>query len=273
VFSTVDPSSAFHQIQLEPSDTRKTAFLTHKGLFEYLVLPFSLSNSPAILQNAMNVTLGKYINKFVLVYLDDIMVLYTSSDEHMEHIRLVFEALRKDQYYCRLDKCHFLLPEVNYLGHIVGASGLKPDPTKLSVVRDWPTPTNLNELRSFLGLVSYFRRFVQGHAMLVQPMQSLLHKDAAWKWDHEHDTSLAQTKAALLNAPVLALPDPKSMFCVFTDASFHGCGGILIRNHRIVASCGRKLTATEHNYSTTEQEFGALVYALQQWRCYWEGVV
>jgi hypothetical protein len=222
VFSTIDLSSAFHQIQLEPDDAPKTACMTDKGLFEYVVLPFGLSNSPAILQNAMICVLSKYINKFVLVYLDDILVFSRSYPEHVDHITHVFNALRKHEYYCRLDKCHFRLKKVASLGHLVGAEGLKPDPTKLSVVRDWPTTKNINELRSFLGLVSYFRRFIQGHALLVQPMQELLQKDSSWKWGAEQQRSFETTKEKLLNSPVFALPNPTQKFCVYTDASLLG---------------------------------------------------
>jgi hypothetical protein len=162
VFSTIDLSSAFHQIQLAPDDAPKTAFMTHKGLFEYVVLPLGLSNAPAILQQAMADIFGPHLHKFVLVYLDDILVFSKNYTQHMQHIKTVLETLRKHKYHCRLDKCHFLLNEVAYLGHVVNADGMKPDSTKLSVVRAWPTPAEIQRSSIFSRACFLFSSFHTG---------------------------------------------------------------------------------------------------------------
>ena len=273
VFSTLDLVAGFHQISMEEADKEKTAFRTADGLFEYNVMPMGLANAPAIFQRAMNDIVGKIPGsaKFVRVYMDDIIIHSRNMEEHVEHLRSVLEALKRNGYCCRADKCIFGAPSVPYLGHVVSGDGLAVDPAKVALVKDWPAPTDVNQIRSFVGLVQYFRRFIKDLATHLAPMTALTKKDVPFLWSDACQAAFNHVKEALICAPVLAMPDVNKAFQVYTDASIHGCGGILMQEGQVVAYCGKKFTKTQTAWTTTEQELYALVYALETWRCYLEG--
>ena len=273
VFTTLDLVAGFHQISVAEQDRHKTAFRTSDGLFEYTVMPMGLANAPAIFQRAMNQALGKYtgLKGFVRVYMDDIIIFSRNMDEHAGHVEAVLAALEAEGYCCRPDKCVFGADSVPYLGHVVSADGLSVDPLKVGLVRDWPAPTDVNQVRSFVGLVQYFRRFIKDLATHLGPLTNLTKKDVPFAWDAACQSAFDHVKAALVSAPVLAMPDVCKAFQMYTDASVFGCGGILMQDGRVVAYCGKKFTSTQHNWTTTEQELYALVYSLETWRCYLEG--
>jgi len=160
-FTSLDLTSGYHQIGLNPSDWEKTAFNTHIGKFEWRVLPFGLCNAPAIFQATMNRVFAGQLNRFVCVYLDDILVYSRTEAEHIKHLRIVLDVLRRHDYKAKLAKCEFFKQELKFLGHIVSTGGIKPDPAKVQVVHDWPQPRSVYEVRSFLGLANYFRRFIR----------------------------------------------------------------------------------------------------------------
>ena len=273
VFSCLDLASGFFQIRIRPEDIPKTAMSTPEGHYEFLVLPQGLSNSPATFQSVMSKVFAPYLNKFVFVYLDDIGVASHSVEQHIEHLRLVLQKLREHGFHVRLDKAQWALPEMKFLGHLVGKDGVRMDPSKVQAVRTWPTPRNQSELRSFLGLANYFRRFIQGYSTMVARLNDLLHKDVKWVWTRLHDASFEQAKTAITSAPVLALPDFEKPFETITDASIVGTGGVLMQEGRPVAFRSAKLTPPERNYTTGEQELLAVYQALCEWRCYVEGAV
>ena len=271
VFTKLDLQSGYWQIRIKPEDIPKTAFRTRYGHFEWKVLPFGLTNAPATFQALMNKILQPYLDKFCVVYLDDILIFSRSPEEHMQHLQLVLEALEQNELYVGLSKCAFGLQEVGFLGHVVSANGIKPDPAKVTAVAEWPTPKSLKEVRSFLGLTGYYRRFIRHYSDKALPLTELTRADTPWCWGSAQQTAFDALKSALVSAPVLVMPDPTLPFEVFTDASQFALGAVLLQNKHPVAFLSRKLTPTERNYPTGDREMLGILYALQQWRCYLEG--
>ncbi|GFR43102.1 hypothetical protein Agub_g3949 [Astrephomene gubernaculifera] len=271
VFSSLDLTQGYHQLLMHDEERERTAFRTPFGHYQYKVLPFGLTNAPAVFQSAMNSVLQDL--PFAVVYLDDILIFSKSRDEHVEHVRVVLERLERNKYYAKLAKCEFFKESVTFLGHIISGAGIQPDPRKTAVVCKWPKPMNVSELRSFLGLANYFRKFIQGYANMVAPLTKLLSSKASWpdEWTSSCDEAFALVKEALTSAPVLALPDPALPYEVIADASGVALGAILLQNERPVAFESRKLNPAELNYHTTDRELLAVVHALKVWRCYLEG--
>jgi hypothetical protein len=185
MFTSLDLTSGYHQLRISAEDVPKTAFRTPQGLFPWRVLPFGLTNAPATFQTAMNTIFRPFLNKFVLVYLDDILIYSRTPEEHCLHLRQVLEVLREHRLYANLRKCSFAKPELSYLGHVITAEGIKVDPRKTTAVTNWPRPTSLGDLRSFLGLATYFRKFIRHFAQLAMPLHRLTRKDALWQWTPE----------------------------------------------------------------------------------------
>jgi RNase H-like domain found in reverse transcriptase/Reverse transcriptase (RNA-dependent DNA polymerase)/Integrase zinc binding domain/Chromo (CHRromatin Organisation MOdifier) domain/Retroviral aspartyl protease len=272
-FSSIDLRSGYYQLKISQEDMPKTAFRCPLGHYHFKVLSFGLANAPASFQSAMNNVFGEYLHDFVVVYLDDILIFSKNEDEHIKHIELVLKKLRQYNLYAHAKKCEFFKPELEFLGHIVSKAGLKVDPKKTNAVRTWPKPSTTQELRSFLGLANYFRRFIQGYSTMVAPLTSLLQKENnISQWDGICDKAFGDVKEALAKAPVLSHPDFTKPFDVICDASMHGVGAVLLQDCKPIAFLSRKFCAAEHNYTTTEQELLAAVEALKQWRCYLEGV-
>lgn len=204
--TSLDLQSGYHQIDLDSEETPKTAFRTPIGHFEFTVLPFGLTNAPATFQNVMNDMFSDMIDDFTVIYLDDILVYSKTKEEHKVHVQQVLQRLKERKYYAQLHKCRFCQPEVPYLGHVVGADGIKVDPKKTQAVQDFPEPKNVPELRSFLGLATYFRKFIHGFANLTMPLTALLKKEVPWKWSQKCVDACAGVKYALTHAPDPRLP-------------------------------------------------------------------
>src|SRR4051795_10147897 len=216
----------------------------------------------------MNFIFNPYTNEFVLVYLDDILVFSKNKKDHAEHLRLVLDKLREYQLYAKFSKCEFWLDEVLYLGHIISAKGIAVNPERVSAVLNWNPPQNVKQLRSFLGLASYCRRFVENFSKIAKPLTELLKKDKKFQWTPKCEESFQELKRRLTSAPVLAPPDTKKNFEIFCDASRQGLGCILMQDRHVVAYASRQLRPHEENYPTHDLELAAVVHALTTWRHY-----
>jgi hypothetical protein len=218
----------------------------------------------------MNNIFREHLGKFVLVYMDDILVSSKNESEHIAHLK-VLQKLRETQFYAKASKCAFFQKELEYLGHIVGQDGIRADPRKLGKVPEWPAPTNLHELRSFLGFANYFRKYIKGYSALVNPLTELMKRTVPFVWGEEQQRTFAAVKTALTTTDVLRIPDPDKSYTVVTDASIKGLGAVLLQDDQPIAFESRKLNPAEQNYGTGEQELLGVVHALKVWRCYLEG--
>jgi len=275
VFTTLDLAQGYHQFAVHPDDVEKTAFKTPLGLFEYTVLPFGLTNAPATFSRKMQELFCQYMvgpDAFVLVYIDDILIHSESAAEHLQHVRKVLQVLKDANLVVKLKKCSFNRTKVEYLGHIVGAGTVSADPKKVSAVAQFPQPSTVTELRSFLGLANYFRKFVQGYAAMAAPLHALtagnLPKQTQLQWTKASSKAFQQVKDALCNAPVLQIFDPAKETQVVADASGFAVGAVLLQDGLPVAYESRKLNVHEKNYSVSDKELLAVKHALQVWRHY-----
>ncbi len=260
-FSSLDLTSGYHQIALSPNDWEKTAFNTHIGKYEWRVMPFGLTNAPAVFQAVMNRLFGPALNKFLCVYLDDLLVFSKNPDEHLQHLKWVLDRLRTSNLKAKLSKCHFFRAKLNFLGHVISADGVSPDPAKVETIVNWPKPRSLYEVRSFLGLANYFRRYIKHYAHIAAPLTAMLKgsEKADRKgrllskgklspeqearlvsvferdWTSECENAFGRLKAALVQAPVLVLPDFDKPFTLVCDACDLAIGGILLQESRPVA--------------------------------------
>ena len=275
VFTKLDLASGYHQIAMDDDSIYRTAFTTSLGQWEFLVMPFGLCNAPATFQRLMNKVFATEINKFILVYLDDILIFSESIEEHWEHLRTALERLRKAQLFGRVQKCDFLKSRVDYLGYEVSEKGIHASPEKVKAVVNWPRPQSVHDVRSFLGLASYYRRFIHGFSQIAGPMTELTRSKTKWHWDKAQEDSFLALKISLATAPVLRLPDFDHQFIVTTDASDVAIGAILQQDVGMglqpIAFASRKLQQAEVRYSAYERELLGIVWALGQWKHYFQG--
>ena len=217
VFSKIDLRSGYHQIKIRAEDIPKTAFSTRYGLYEYLVMSFGLTNAPAHFMYLMNSVFMPELDKFVVVFIDDILIFSKNEEEHAEHLRIVLQRLREHKLYAKFSKCEFWLKKVQFLGHVISEDGISVDPSKIRDVLDWKTPETVPEIRSFLGLAGYYRRFVPDFSKIARPMTELLKKGVKFVWDDKCDQAFQTLRKLLTSAPVLAQPDITRPFDVYCD--------------------------------------------------------
>ena len=271
IFSKIDLRSGYHQLRIKDADVHKTAFRTRYGHYEFLVMPFGLTNAPAAFMDLMNRVFRQYVDQFVVVFIDDILVYSKDRKSHDTHLRVVLETLRKEHLYAKLSKCEFWMNEVSFLGHIVSKEGIRVDPKKIEVVVEWKPPRNVTKVRSFLGLAGYYRRFVKGFSMTAAPMTRLLQKNVKYEWSEKCQRSFDKLKAFLTEAPVLTQPTCGREYVIFSDASLNGLGCVLMQEGKVVAYASRQLKPHEKNYPTHDLELAAIVFALKIWRHYLYG--
>jgi hypothetical protein len=251
-------------------DIEKTAFSTKYGHYEFKVMSFGLTNAPAYFMEAMNSMFYKY-DDFVVVFIDDILIFSKTEEEHERHLSMVLETLRKNKFYAKLKKCEFWLAEVAFLGHVINREGICVDPNKVSTVVEWERPSTVKEVRSFLGMAGYYRRFVKDFSIIAKPMTMLTHKGVKFQWTQECERSFCLLKDRLVSAPILTLPEFGERFTVYSDASRVGLGCVLMQNGKVIAYASRQLRKHEENYPTHDLELAAVVFALKLWRHYLYG--
>lgn len=268
VFSKIDLRSGYHQLRIRTEDIPKTAFSTRYGLYEFTVMSFGLTNAPAYFMNMMNKVFMEYLDKFVVVFIDNILIYSKDEKEHENHLRLVLEKLREHQLYAKFSKCEFWMKEVEFLGHVVTAAKVVVDPKKVSTVINWQPPKTVTQVRSFLGMAGYYRRFIEGFSKVARPLTQLLKKEKKFMWTSECQRSFEALKKSLTSAPVLVLPDIHKGFDIYCDASRTGLGCVLMQEGKVVAYALRQLRPHEENYPTHDLELAAVVHALKIWRHY-----
>jgi hypothetical protein len=266
-FSKLDLRAGYHQIRLRPADEEKTAFKTHHGHFQFRVMPFGLTNAPATFQCIMNSVFAPFLRKFVIVFLDDILVYSPSWEQHLDHLRSVMEKLRESQFYAKLSKCSFGQSSIQYLGHIISDAGVATDPEKTAAMENWPLPTSQTELRGFLGLTGYYRKFVQNYGIITKPLTQLLTKKG-FEWNDQATAAFLHLKTAMTNTPVLALPNFDLPFSIETDACDTGVGAVLTQRGHPIAYMSKALGIQNSKLSVYEKEFLAVIMAIDKWRQY-----
>jgi hypothetical protein len=264
IFSKIDLKSGYHQIRIRPGDEWKTAFKTKDGLYEWLVMPFGLSNAPSTFMRVMTQVLRPFMGKFVVVYFDDILIYSKSKDQHLTHLAQVCTALRKESLYANLKKCSFFTDKVIFLGFVVSSEGVSADPQKIKAIVDWPEPKNIHEVRSFHGLATFYRRFIRGFSTIITPITDCM-KQGEFKWSKAATRAFEEVKRKMTKAPVMRLPDFTKLFEVECDASGVGIGGVLNQEHHPIAYFSEKLNDAKLKYSTYDKEFYAVVQALRHW--------
>ena len=270
-FSKINLRSGYHQLKIRREDIPKTAFRTRYGHYEFLVLPFGLTNAPAAFMDLMNRVFKPYLDKFVVVFIDDILIYSKSHVEHGEYLKIVLQTLRTHQLYAKLSKCEFWLNSVSFLGYVISKEGVQVDPKKVEAVSNWPRPTNVTEIRSFLGMARYYRRFVKDFSRISVPLTRLIRKQVKFEWADTCEQSFQKLKDCLTTAPVLALPTDQGGMIMYCDASRVGLGCVLMQNGKVIAYASRQLRRHELNYPTHDLEMAVVIFALKIWRHYLYG--
>lgn len=274
-FSAFDLTSSFHQVGVKENDIHKTAFSTKDGHFEFVRMPFGLKNAPPTFQRLMNRGLQGLVGNNCFVYVDDIIVFGRTLEEHNKNLKIIFERLRQCGLKLQPDKCEYLKPELEYLGHVISAEGVQPNPARIEKVKNYPVPRNSKEIKQFLGLCGYYRKFVKDFAKIAKPINQLLRKDKEFQWTSEQQTAFETLRDALITQPVLQYPNWNEPFILTTDASNHALGAVLsqgtIGRDRPTAYASRTLNNAESRYTTTEKELLAIVWATKHFHQYLYG--
>ncbi|GJY22658.1 reverse transcriptase domain-containing protein [Tanacetum coccineum] len=271
VYSKIDLRSGYHQLIVCEEDIPKTAFRTRYGHYEFQLMPFGLTNVPTVFMDLMNRVCKLYMDRFVIVFIDDILIYSKSRKEHKGHLKLILKLLKDEELYAKFSKCEFWLSKVQFLGHVIDSEGIHVDPAKIESIKDWASPKTPTEIRQFLGLAGYYRRFIEGFSKIARPMTKLTQKSVKFDWGEKAEAAFQLLKQKLCSAPILALPEGSENFVVYCDASHKGLGAVLMQREKVIAYASRQLKVHEKNYTTHDLELGAVVFALKMWRHYLYG--
>ncbi|KAL0550282.1 hypothetical protein IC582_014789 [Cucumis melo] len=261
VFSKIDLRSSYHQLRIRDSDIPKTAFRSRYRHYEFIVMSFGLTNAPTIFMDMMDRVFKDFLDMFVIVFIDDILIYSKTETEHEKQLHQVLETLRANKLYAKFLKCEFWLKKVTFLGHVVSSEGVSVDPAKIEAVTSWRRPSTISEIRSFLGLAGYYRRFVEDFSRIASPLTQLTRKGTPFVWSLACESSFQELKQKLVSAPVL----------IYSDASKKGLGCMLMQQGKVVAYASHQLKSHEQNYLTHDLELAAVVFALKIWRHYLYG--
>jgi hypothetical protein len=269
-FSTIDLRSSYWQTEIDERDRDKSTFVTRRGAFRFKVLSFGLANAPALFQRLMDLVLSGLTWEVCLVYLDDIIVFSDTFRQHLERLSMVFNRLRTAGLKINASKTHLFQRRVSFLGHVVSEAGIEPDPSKIEAVRTWPRPRNLTELRSFVGLASYYRDHIKSFASIARPLHVLTRKGARFEWTQAQEMAFNQFKDLLTSAPVLSAPMDTGTYILDADASNEAVGIVLQQiqdgKERVIAYASRCLDNAERSYCTTRKELLAIIFGLKKYR-------
>jgi hypothetical protein len=268
LFTKIDLRSGYHQIRMKLGDEWKTASKTKFGLYEWLVMPFGLTNAPSTFMRLMNEVLRPFIGLFVVVYFDDILIYSKSMEDHLEHLSAVFDALCVARLFANMDKCIFCTQCVSFLGYVVTPQRIEVDSSKIAAIQEWPTPTTITQIRSFLGLAGFYHRFVRDFSSIAAPLHELTKRDVPFAWSDSQEVAFRTLKDKLTHAPLLQLPDFNKLFELECDASGIGLGVVLLQEGKPVAYFSEKLSGASLKYSTYDKELYTLVRTLHTWQHY-----
>ncbi|GJU46845.1 putative reverse transcriptase domain-containing protein [Tanacetum coccineum] len=271
IYSKIDLRSGYHQLKVREEDIPKTAFRTRYGHYEFQVMSFGFLITPAVFIDLMNRVCKPYLDKFVIVFIDDILIYSKSKKEHEEHLRQILKLLKKEELYAKFSKCEFWISRVQFLGHVIDCRGIHVDPAKIESIKDWASPKTPTEIRQFLGLAGYYRRFIEGFSKIAKTMTKLTQKGVKFDWGDKQEAAFQLLKQKLCSAPILALPEGSEDFIAYCDASKKGLGAVLMQREKVISYASRQLKIHEKNYTTHDLELGAVVFALKIWRHYLYG--
>ncbi|GKB76830.1 putative reverse transcriptase domain-containing protein [Tanacetum coccineum] len=271
VYSKIDLRSSYHQLRVREEDIPKTAFRTRYGHYEFQAMLIGLTNAPAVFMDLMNRVYKPYLDKFVIVFIDDILIYSKNKQEHEENLKLILELLKKEELYAKFSMCGFWIPKVQFLGHMIDSKRIHMDPVKIESIKDWASPKTPTEIRQFLGLVGYYQRFIEGFSKIAKSITKLTQKKVKFDWGDKQEAAFQLLKQKLCSAPILALPEGAENFIVYCDASHKGLGVVLMQNEKVIAYASRQLKNYEKNYTTYDLELGAVVFALKVWMHYLYG--
>ncbi|GKA27828.1 putative reverse transcriptase domain-containing protein [Tanacetum coccineum] len=271
VYLKIDLRSGYHQIRIREEDIPITEFRTRYGHYEFQVMPFGLTNAPAVFMDLMNRVCKPYLDKFVIVFIDDILIYSKNKEEHGEHLKTILNLLRSEKLYAKFFKCDFWLDSMQFLGHVIDSSGVHVDPAKIEAIKNWAAPTTPTEVRQFLGLAGYYRRFIKEFSLISKPLTKLTQKNKPFVWGDDEEEAFQTLKLKLCSAPILSLPEVSEDFVVYCDASLKGFGVVLMQREKVTAYASRQLRKNEENYTTHDLELGAVVFSLRLWRHYLYG--
>nr|GEY50448.1 putative reverse transcriptase domain-containing protein [Tanacetum cinerariifolium] len=268
VYSKINLRSGYHQLRIKEEDIPITAFRTRYGHFKFQVMTFGWTNVTAVFMDLMNRVCKPYLDKFVIVFIDDILVYSKDKEEHEKHLKIILELLKKERLYAKFLKCDFWLDSVQFLGHVIDRSGVHVNPAKIEAIKSWAALTTPTEVRHFLGLARYYRRFIEGFSLISKPMTKLTQKNKKYEWGKEEEEAFQTLKRKLCSALILALLEGREDFLVYCDASLKGYKAVLMQREKVIAYASRQLKVHEENYTTHDLELGVVVFVLRLWRHY-----
>ncbi len=277
IFTKLDLRNTYHLVRIREGDEWKTAFNTPRGHFEYLVMPFGLSNSPAVFQALVNDVLRDMVDQFIYVYLDDILIFSSSLQEHVQHVRRVLQRLLENGIFVKAEKCAFHAQSVPFLGFIVSPEGVLMDPDRVKAVVNWPTPDSRKALLRFLGFANFYQRFIRNFSQLAAPLTALTSTKTTFRWSNAAEAAFTKLRGRFVSAPILRAPDPTRQFVVEVDASEVGVGAVLsqrVTSDDKVHPCAffsHRLSPAERNYDIGNRELLAVKLALEECRHWLEG--
>ncbi|GJR18669.1 putative reverse transcriptase domain-containing protein [Tanacetum coccineum] len=257
--------SGYHRLRVQEQDIPKTVFRTRYGHYKFQVMPFRLINAPAVFMDLMNLVCKPYLDKFVIVFIDDILIYSKDEKEHEEHLKAILELLKKEKLYAKFSKCEFWIPKVQFLGYVIDNRGIHVDPAKIESIKDWASPKTPTEIRQFLGLAGYYRRFIEGFSKIAKSMTKLTQKGIKFDWGEKEENTFQLIKQKLCSAPILALLERSEDFVVYCDASHKGLDAVLMQREKVIDYASRQLKVYEN------LELGSVVFALKIWRHYLYG--